>query len=1320
MKTPILTKNLKGTGHLEARRRTFSLALISILILFLVVIPTVSAWEWEFDNIKDYDEETKTVIIANSFIKLIELDKVAELTLDTPQNNRVGRGYQRVAEITINNEKEYENALREMDFYNLKKGRQKTNRRFDYKYKTTETYEVQTSIENCKTLLVNKSCGVGYVSEIRTREVWKDIGKDLPKGNVTIGIYTNVQVGDYIEWIPTFFGVEIDEWASWTEGLNDDLLLYYTFEDETESVVGEYNLTDAEGTANYQSANCLIGDCLAITTDNFAKVSSATAQVSLLINNTLNVWARVEDYANYNFVLSNAEVSYQLAGQTTAKWTLTGTENWWEKSGQIVDTWYMFTLVRNDTGLKIYHNGTYSGGYTTPTFAGGDSNLYLGGHNSLNDDYEMDGGYFDEMGIWNRTLTDAEIEGLFNEGAGLTYVATFIPTVTVTSPTNAGAFASTPQDLEYTATQMTPYSEENWLEFDGSNDDLKSHEGLFNTITGQNLTISGWVNFSSNSAPSGARLMGVAGTLGSSSPQHGILAGNGTGGNQQRVCGVFSNKVSEQYYLCSENNLSTGWHHIVTNWNGTYFNLYIDNTLEKSRELIGNSTYTNSLNDFVIGDTGTNSFDYGGMGDEYRVYNRSLLFSEINEIYSSGRVANSSLTNNGLIAWLPLNESSGTDLYDGNDGTLYSDSIVGATWAINDGDKCWYSLDDGSTNSSTVNYPTNFSSLTADEESNTWTVYCQNELGVGNATTTFTVDTTNPLINITSPNGTISYQIAGRNISLNWSMAETNLDSCWYEYDKSNYSIADNFCTATNFTSFNVTNATKSTVKFFSNDTLGNVGSETSTWEYKVFQNSIEYDSSVLETQSQTISTNISGRNDYNLLGSLIYNGTSQTTTKTEITTNNYLFSSTFDTPGISGTSEVKNFHFNFTEINEANGSSTYVQSNNYEQTVTGIQFGQCTQNLNITMLNFSIYDESTLALLNSTSNATTFQATFDFGANSEQKISNYSITNVSVDANTFAFCTNNETNIIYVNMQAYITAVGYSEIDYFLSNATLTNNTNYINLYLLDENDAVEFFITINRNLKPLPYATIQLSKYFVGEGLYKTTEIDETDVSGEMTAYLDLDKTYKATILLNGTVLDTQEFKATCEAAPCTIELNIGEVGESSFTALDSIFAQNVQYSLDFNPNTKVVTFEFVDTTGLANYFRLAVSNSNSSQGGEIISDETTYTTSGTMTFNATGLTGDFRADAFVSRSPEKLIDFLTWMIDEAAQILGAEGLIATFILIMVVIFGLSFKPSILVMGIPITIHLGRIMGLLSVSPIFITITYGLAVLGVWAMSS
>jgi len=54
------------------------------------------------------------------------------------------------------------------------------------------------------------------------------------------------------------------------------------------------------------------------------------------------------------------------------------------------------------------------------------------------------------------------------------------------------------------------------------------------------------------------------------------------------------------------------------------------------------------------------------------------------------------------------------------------------------------------------------------------------------------------------------------------------------------------------------------------------------------------------------------------------------------------------------------------------------------------------------------------------------------------------------------------------------------------------------------------------------------------------------------------------------------------------------------------------------------------------------------------------------------------------------------------------------------MVVIFGLSFKPSILVMSIPIVIHLGRIMGLLSVSPIFITVTYGLAALGVWAMSS
>ena len=52
-------------------------------------------------------------------------------------------------------------------------------------------------------------------------------------------------------------------------------------------------------------------------------------------------------------------------------------------------------------------------------------------------------------------------------------------------------------------------------------------------------------------------------------------------------------------------------------------------------------------------------------------------------------------------------------------------------------DRCWYSKDYGSTNSSTVVGGTNFPGLSASAGFNTWTVYCNSSIGVGNSTTTF-------------------------------------------------------------------------------------------------------------------------------------------------------------------------------------------------------------------------------------------------------------------------------------------------------------------------------------------------------------------------------------------------------------------------------------------------------------------------------------------------------------------------------------------------------------------------------------------------------
>jgi len=485
------------------------------------------------------------------------------------------------------------------------------------------------------------------------------------------------------------------------------------------------------------------------------------------------------------------------------------------------------------------------------------------------------------------------------------------------------------------------------------------------------------------------------------------------------------------------------------------------------------------------------------------------------------------------------------------------------------------------------------------------------------------------------------------------------------------------------------------------------------------------YSDSILETAEDTFSVDITIPEGVTIQAAstkLIYNGTTYSSVTTrENTDNNYTISKSIYIPGgTSGfDSENRSFYWNITIVDEDTGESFTQSSDEQNQTVNELKFGLCSATLDVPMLNFTMIDEDTLVQINGSANATTFQATFNLGADSGNLLKTYSINNLSVTASEFDFCTANYTSTIYSDMEAFYTAAGYVDKQYFLNNASLTNTTNEITLYLLNEDDALEFFITVEQDLEPIADATITIQKYFVGEGAYKTVEIDETDSDGEFTAYLDLDKKYRFTITKNDVVLGIKDKRASCDAAPCEILLQLETASENPFALFDSAFASNVLYNLSFNPTTKIVTFDFVDTTGLATYFRMIVYNSQTNQSSIVLHDQTVYSSSGSMTFNATGYKGDFYVQVYVSRSPESLIDFITFVISATVETLGLLGLFTAFILILVIIFGLSFKPSMLIMAVPLALtifKLGAIISLSSTSLIFI---YVLAFVALFALS-
>ncbi len=213
-----------------------------LILLFFVVllVGTITAAEW--DNVKSYNEDTKTVTIENAFgLPLIGYD-IVTIKLNTPLDYRVPLGYQKVAEFEINTFTNYSNAFKELELFDKKDDDKKFTRDYDYKILSYETVIVDDWKTECSNTwnetndsFSNNCIRIKTGTHEEQKEVWTDLGlSDFKEGEIkTIGIFTNVEIGDRVEWIPNLFGVRIDEWATWTEDLNVGIISYWKLDESS-------------------------------------------------------------------------------------------------------------------------------------------------------------------------------------------------------------------------------------------------------------------------------------------------------------------------------------------------------------------------------------------------------------------------------------------------------------------------------------------------------------------------------------------------------------------------------------------------------------------------------------------------------------------------------------------------------------------------------------------------------------------------------------------------------------------------------------------------------------------------------------------------------------------------------------------------------------------------------------------------------------------------------------------------------------------------------------------------------------------------------
>jgi len=347
-------------------------------------------------------------------------------------------------------------------------------------------------------------------------------------------------------------------------------------------------------------------------------------------------------------------------------------------------------------------------------------------------------------------------------------------------------------------------------------------------------------------------------------------------------------------------------------------------------------------------------------------------------------------------------------------------------------------------------------------------------------------------------------------------------------------------------------------------------------------------------------------------------------------------------------------------------------------------------------------------------------EVTFYYWLGSGSVYKNYSFQNLSMIDNQIKFCLFPSDITLYADMDMDYEAEDYSPRQYYLRNATLTNQTRNINLILLLVDYSVKFFVTVKQGLDFVDDAVVTIDKYLSGEGSYRTIGIRTTDNNGEFIEYFDLDKNYRFSIVKNGELIGTVERWITCQEAPCTLTLQLEEAAIDFWQGYYDYFATNVAYNLDYNDTTKIVTFSFTDLTGLAQYFRLEVLQTKYNETSFIICNKTLYSASGTLTCNMTGYNGQFIANGYISRSPEKIINYIKFVISTIKETLGPLGIFVTLMLIITIALVGVWNPAVAIMLTAFALLVMTFLGFTAFSWATVTAIFVLAMILIIKMRS
>lgn len=199
-----------------------SLKFLLILTCMIFLVGTVSALVT-----KEVQDDGKTIILGEkSWYDLFGWgeEEIMELQLRTNFHENLWEGYRMFAEINITSQRELDIILESIKTYDKNEEdweNHQLEKIIDVKYKiikeefVNETYEICNAPEDA--IIYGLKCETKERSILKNVTYWEEFNNSLEENqSIIIGLFTWVNSGDYVEWIPEFYGKEIEEWATYS------------------------------------------------------------------------------------------------------------------------------------------------------------------------------------------------------------------------------------------------------------------------------------------------------------------------------------------------------------------------------------------------------------------------------------------------------------------------------------------------------------------------------------------------------------------------------------------------------------------------------------------------------------------------------------------------------------------------------------------------------------------------------------------------------------------------------------------------------------------------------------------------------------------------------------------------------------------------------------------------------------------------------------------------------------------------------------------------------------------------------------------------